>query len=89
MDKRPHNEEIGGTTVHVGDCYVWAQIRYLDSPTHYRECLPDRKLHFVSSRIKLVTLDTNQHSTFATICYAAAIALLSCMFLLWVTRSLF
>jgi len=33
---------IGGTTVRVGDCYIWAAIQYLDSATDYREHLPDR-----------------------------------------------
>ena len=30
-------KEIGGQTIHVGDCHVWAGIYYLDSPTDYRE----------------------------------------------------
>ena len=29
--------EIRGEAIHVGDCYVWAEIYYLDSPTDYRE----------------------------------------------------
>lgn len=29
-----------GTSFHIGDCYVWAEIFYLDSPTDYREYLP-------------------------------------------------
>jgi hypothetical protein len=28
---------FGGETIHVGDCYIWAEIYYLDSPTDYRE----------------------------------------------------
>jgi hypothetical protein len=28
-----------GVPFHVGDCYIWAAIFYLDSPTDYRECL--------------------------------------------------
>ncbi len=32
---------IGGTSVHVGDCQVWAGILYLDSDTDYREYLPN------------------------------------------------
>jgi hypothetical protein len=32
--------EIGGEVVYVGDCHVWAAIYYLDSPTNYREWLP-------------------------------------------------
>jgi hypothetical protein len=35
-------ERIGGHAVHVGDCHVWAEIFYLDSPTNYREYLPHR-----------------------------------------------
>lgn len=26
--------------IHIRDCYIWAEIYYLDSPTNYRECLP-------------------------------------------------
>jgi hypothetical protein len=29
--------EIGCGEIHIGDCYVWAEIYYLDSPTDYRE----------------------------------------------------
>jgi hypothetical protein len=31
---------VGGDTFQVRDCYVWAEIYYLDSLTDYRECLP-------------------------------------------------
>jgi len=41
MGKLVH-ERIGGHAVHVGDCHVWAEIFYLDSPTNYREYLPRR-----------------------------------------------
>jgi len=30
--------------MHVGDCYVWSEIYYLDSPTDYRECLPPHRI---------------------------------------------
>ena len=33
-------EEIGGEGVHVRDYYVWMEISYLDSPSHFREYLP-------------------------------------------------
>jgi len=36
------NKQIGGEPVHIRDCYVWAEIAYLDSPTDYREYLPQR-----------------------------------------------
>ena len=35
---RTNRESEGG--IHVGDCYVWAEIYYLDSRTDYREYLP-------------------------------------------------
>ncbi len=34
-------KQIGGESIHVGDCYVWAEIYYLDSATDYREYLPE------------------------------------------------
>jgi hypothetical protein len=34
------DRQIGGEPVHVRDCYIWAEIYYLDSPTDYREYLP-------------------------------------------------
>lgn len=39
-----HNpgKQLGGEAFHVRDCYVWAEIQYLDSPTDYREYLPQR-----------------------------------------------
>jgi len=43
MSELPHGERIGGTVAHIGDCYVWAEIYYLDSPTDYRELLPNDK----------------------------------------------
>jgi len=39
----PH-DNIGGHPMHVGDCYVWSEIYYLDSPTDYRECLPPHRI---------------------------------------------
>lgn len=33
-------EEIGGEGIHVRDCYVWREISYLDSPSDFREYVP-------------------------------------------------
>ena len=33
-------KQIGGQPFHIRDCYVWAEIYYLDSSTDYREYLP-------------------------------------------------
>ncbi len=37
MHPTTDHRTIGGEAVHVGDCFIWAQIHYLDSPTDYRE----------------------------------------------------
>lgn len=45
-------------SVHVGDCYVWSEIFYLDSPTNYREWLPRRmSLQSRANRDEFITLD--------------------------------
>jgi hypothetical protein len=38
----PH-KEIGGEGIHVRDCYVWTEISYLDSPSDFREYLPQHR----------------------------------------------
>ena len=38
------DKKLGGYSVHVGDCYIWSEIYYLDSPTDYRECLPPHRI---------------------------------------------
>lgn len=40
MRKDSQSNTVTGESVYVGDCYVWAEISYLDSPTDYREFLP-------------------------------------------------
>jgi hypothetical protein len=52
-------EEIGGEGIHVRDCYVWMEILYLDSPSDFREYLPqDRK----PNDDRLVMLDSSRQS---------------------------
>jgi hypothetical protein len=41
MKKPAETRDIDGAGFHIRDCYVWAEICYLDSPTSYRECLPE------------------------------------------------
>lgn len=38
------DKRIGREAVYIRDCYVWAEIHYLDSPTSYRECLPQHSV---------------------------------------------
>jgi hypothetical protein len=41
MKNPAETRDIDGAGFHIRDCYVWAEIWYLDSPTSYRECLPE------------------------------------------------
>jgi len=53
-------KQIGGEPVHIRDCYVWAEIYYLDSKTDYREYLPERP-HSLPEN-ELVMLDSPRES---------------------------
>jgi hypothetical protein len=54
--------------VHIQDCRVWAEINYLDSPTDYREYLPQGALQFGGKRSHFVMLDDLNHVSSA--CWA-------------------
>ena len=87
METRPGKEQIGGSAVHVGDCYIWAAISYLDSPTDYRECLPHHgRRPTVLSEDELVMLDERAHSLWAKSGAATIFAFLTSMFLLFLLR---
>jgi hypothetical protein len=72
---------IGGTAAHVGDCLVWAEIYYLDSPTDYRECLANHHRHPVRIDSQLVMLDpaipkpSFTRILFASLCSVALVLL--------------
>jgi hypothetical protein len=53
-------KQIGGEPVHIRDCYVWAEIYYLDSKTDYREYLPEPPHSLPDS--ELVMLDSSRES---------------------------
>ena len=57
MGEANEQTQTGGTASHVGDCYIWAEVYYLDSATDYRECLPPRIQEAESDLGKLVMLD--------------------------------
>jgi hypothetical protein len=57
MREPTHQHQGGGATAHVGDCYVWAEIYYLDSPTNYRECLPGGRPSSMNPGNELIMLD--------------------------------
>jgi len=82
MEARPGKERIGGSAVHVGDCYVWASISYLDSSTDYRECLPPRRQRVVPSDDELGMLDERSRWLWARAGGITILALLTSIFLL-------
>lgn len=50
MRETTDRKKIGCEGIHVGDCYVWAEIYYLDSPTDYRE--------YISNHVSQRTTET-------------------------------
>ena len=40
MGNLADHQRIGGESVRISDCYVWAEIYYLDSTSNYREYIP-------------------------------------------------
>ena len=57
MTEPNEHTQTGGATSHIGDCYIWAEIYYLDSPTDYRECVPPRTQEAASAFGDLTMLD--------------------------------
>lgn len=60
------SERDGGREFHVADCYIWAEIYYLDSPTDYREYLPLKDVSIQSKPCseQMVLLDDQRGPTF-------------------------
>jgi hypothetical protein len=57
------NHNIGGFSMRVPDCYIWSEIYYLDSPTDYRECLPQHIIHPSDvSHTELSILDSSENN---------------------------
>jgi hypothetical protein len=62
MANKMQSEEIRGEGIHVRDYYVWTEICYLDSPSDYREYLPqDRQWN--PKDAPLVMLDSPRQSS--------------------------
>jgi hypothetical protein len=57
---RMSGESEGG--IRIGDCYVWAEIYYLDSPTDYRENLAQHCARQCPVADDLVMLDSSVFS---------------------------
>lgn len=86
MRESRYEKQAGGVSVHVRDCYVWAEIRYLDSSTDYREYLPARYMPCVTDEQLTVEAERNglRWETLTTLVFSA---LLVCTCLLLVIRS--
>ena len=83
MHKQSRDEPIGGSAVHIDDCYVWAAISYLDSPTDYREYLPHDRLELpAASDSELMMLEARSHTLWPALRIVAITAFLICTFLL-------
>jgi hypothetical protein len=52
---------VGGSTVHIRDCYVRGEIYHLDSPTDYREYLPGKASRAKFGGEDLTMLDSGWH----------------------------
>lgn len=52
-----------GPEFHVGDCYVWSEIYYLDSATDYREYLPQNAIRARIGSDDLILLDSLRRSS--------------------------
>jgi hypothetical protein len=49
---------IGGQAIHIGDCYIWAEIYYLDSSTDYSEYISNPNPERIAATAgEFVTLD--------------------------------
>ena len=60
------DKQIGGEPIPVRDCYVWAEIHYLDSATDYREFLPEQPVApSIASRHEIVMLDSSSSNPLA------------------------
>jgi hypothetical protein len=56
MGNLANHQRTSGAGIHIGDCYVWAAISYLDSQTDYREYLPQDCIPGHTGRGNLVML---------------------------------
>jgi hypothetical protein len=74
---------------HIGDCYVWSEIQYLDSPTDYRESLSKSAEKPSAGREDLIMLDSSSVCWSGVlgvaIIFLAGIAGTSCLVYLAVT----
>ena len=87
MPEPARYKQIGGTSGHVSDCYVWAEIYYLDSSTNYREYLssPNGRTMLPGSELVMSDDERSKWWTGALVkLFVACLALAICVVLvLW------
>jgi hypothetical protein len=86
MGNLADREGIGGETVRISDCHVWAEIYYLDSPTDYREYLPQKCAHpsaVPACQPKLESCGRGSAALGSPLWLAALLVLLSIFFALY------
>lgn len=85
MGNRTNHPSIGGESVRIGDCRVWAEICYLDSPTDYREYLPQNTVRpRPTLGDDLVMLDSGSYASKSTAkTWGLWLALLSLPVIIW------
>ena len=86
MPDLPYEKQTGGVAVHVKDCYVWAEIQYLDSSTDYQESLSARRTPLFSDN-DLTLEDERTVWAWEKLCASTLIAVLVCTLLLLIVRS--
>ena len=86
MPDLPHEKETDGAGVHIQDCYLWAEIQYLDSSTDYRESLSANRVPPFGDN-ELTLEDERTSWGWEKLCASTLGAFLVCMFLLLIVRS--
>ena len=70
-------KDVAGSSFHIGDCYIWAEIFYLDSSTDYREYLPQSTWRPLAVKGgDLIMLDDSSSSVSLTTVWIIALLLL-------------
>ena len=73
--------QIGGEPVHIRDCYVWAEIYYLDSKTDYREYLPERAPSLPENELVMLDSPSPTPNSIVSAAVPLALVVLSALFM--------
>src|SRR4051812_14561751 len=79
----PDKKHVGYYT-HVGDCYIWSEIYYLNSPTDYRECLPGHRISPCNISRSGFSILASSENTSSHLCLGILVLLASCLMMCYV-----